>query len=168
MIKMTNVCPYCGEEWWEKHECHGTRALAAAEAAAEAEEQRLRSLQAIDKLLASQDWGDVLFGDLSGYTFAEDVAGCQADWDNNQSWGDNPDKDHDAVDHPKHYTSHPSGVECIDITKHYNFQIGSAMKYLWRQGLKDEKGLDPVEKQIQDCKKAIWYINNFIEDLEGK
>lgn len=76
------------------------------------------------------------------------------------------DTKYDSVNHPKHYTSHPSGVECIDITKHYNFQIGNAMKYLWRQGLKDEKGLDPVEKQIQDCEKAIWYINSFINDLK--
>lgn len=74
----------------------------------------------------------------------------------------------DAVNHPKHYTSHPSGIECIEITKHYIFQIGNAMKYLWRQGLKDDPSLDPVEKQIQDCEKAIWYINSFIDDLKGK
>jgi len=72
----------------------------------------------------------------------------------------------DPVNRPKHYTSHPSGVECIDITKHYNFQIGNAMKYLWRQGLKDEVGLDSVEKQIQDCEKAVWYIQSFIDDLK--
>lgn len=75
---------------------------------------------------------------------------------------------HDPVNHPAHYTSHPSGVECIDITKHYNFQIGNAMKYLWRQGLKESVGLDPIDKQIQDCKKAVWYINSFINDLENK
>jgi hypothetical protein len=41
------------------------------------------------------------------------------------------------------------------------------MKYLWRQGLKDEVGLDPVEKQVQDCEKAIWYIQSYIKDLKG-
>jgi hypothetical protein len=40
------------------------------------------------------------------------------------------------------------------------------MKYLWRQGLKSEQGLEPAEKQIQDCEKAIWYINSFINDLK--
>ena len=78
-----------------------------------------------------------------------------------------PITSHDPVAAPKHYTSHPSGVECIDITKHYNFQVGNAMKYLWRQGLKDEVGLDPVEKQVQDCEKAIWYIQSYINDLKG-
>jgi hypothetical protein len=58
----------------------------------------------------------------------------------------------DAVNHPKHYTSDPSGVECIQVTRHRNFNIGNAIKYLWRAGLKDDK------KQIEDLRKAIWYI----------
>jgi hypothetical protein len=58
----------------------------------------------------------------------------------------------DPVKHPSHYTSHPSGVECIEITKHHNFCIGNAIKYLWRQGLKD--GNPP----IQELDKAIQYI----------
>lgn len=69
-----------------------------------------------------------------------------------------------SVNHPKHYTSHPSGVECIDITKHYDFCVGNAIKYLWRQGLKGGS----KEKQIEDCKKAIWYINKHIENLENE
>ena len=76
------------------------------------------------------------------------------------------DKEHDAVNHPKHYTSHPSGVECIEITRHYNFDIGNAIKYLWRAGLKKEQGLSDVEKEIEDCKKAIWYINDHIRHLK--
>ena len=75
-------------------------------------------------------------------------------------------KEHDAVNHPKHYTSHPSGVECIEITRHYNFDIGNAIKYLWRAGLKKEQGLSDVEKEIEDCKKAIWYINDYIKHLK--
>ena len=76
-------------------------------------------------------------------------------------------KEHDAVNHPKHYTSHPSGVECIEITRHYNFDIGNAIKYLWRAGLKKEQGLSDVEKEIEDCKKAIWYINDHIKQLKN-
>ena len=72
----------------------------------------------------------------------------------------------DNVEHPKHYTSHPSKIECITITQYYNFCIGNAMKYLWRAGIKKEEGLTPVEKEIEDCKKAIWYINKHIESLK--
>ena len=70
------------------------------------------------------------------------------------------------VNHPSWYTSHPSGVECIDITRHYNFAIGNAIKYLWRAGLKKEQGMSAIEKEIEDCKKAIWYINDHIKHLE--
>lgn len=66
---------------------------------------------------------------------------------------------HDPVNHPKHYTSHPSGVECIDITRHENFNIGNAIKYLWRRG---EKG-----NEIQDLEKAVWYIRDEIERLKN-
>ena len=76
-------------------------------------------------------------------------------------------KEHDAVNHPKHYTSHASGVECIEITRHYTFDIGNAIKYLWRAGLKKEQGLSDIEKEIEDCKKAIWYINDHIKHLKN-
>lgn len=59
----------------------------------------------------------------------------------------------DAVSHPSHYTSHPSGVECITITKHMNFCRGNAVKYLWRAG---QKG-DSIEKEIEDIAKAEEY-----------
>lgn len=68
----------------------------------------------------------------------------------------------DNVNHPKHYTSHPSGVECIEITEHYDFCIGNAIKYLWRAGLKEDAGQTSLDKEIEDCKKAIWYINRHI------
>ena len=55
-----------------------------------------------------------------------------------------------TVEHPIHYTSHPSGVECIQVTEHMNFNIGNAVKYLWRAGLK----LNAVE----DLQKAAWYV----------
>jgi hypothetical protein len=67
----------------------------------------------------------------------------------------------DMVNHPPHYTSDPSGVECIDIVRHRNYNIGNAIKYLWRAGLKNEK------KHIEDLKKAIFYINDEIKRLEA-
>ena len=68
----------------------------------------------------------------------------------------------DQVNHPLHYTSDPSGVECIQITRHRNFNVGNAFKYLWRAGLKNE------ETQIEDLKTAIFYIQDEINRLEGK
>ena len=67
----------------------------------------------------------------------------------------------DPVNHPPHYTSDPSGVECITITQHRNFCIGNAIKYLWRAGLKDSA------PQVQDLQKAIWYINQEIERIQN-
>jgi hypothetical protein len=61
----------------------------------------------------------------------------------------------DLVNHPPHYTRHPSGVECITITEHMGFNVGNAMKYLWRCGLKGD--------EIEDLKKAVWYINREIQ-----
>jgi len=66
-------------------------------------------------------------------------------------------KKHDSVNHPKHYVSHPSGVECIQITEHMNFCIGNAIKYLWRWDKKNG---------IQDLKKAVWYIEREIARRE--
>lgn len=76
-------------------------------------------------------------------------------------------KTNDMVNHPKHYTSHPSGIECIEIIRYYCFAIGSAIKYLWRAGLKQEQGMDDKEKEIQDLEKAIWYIKDRIKQLKG-
>lgn len=67
---------------------------------------------------------------------------------------------------PDYYKSHPSGVECIDITRHYCFSIGNAIKYLWRAGLKTEEGIQDREKEIEDLRKAIWYINDRIDQLK--
>lgn len=57
----------------------------------------------------------------------------------------------DPVNHPAHYTSHPSGVECIDIVKHMGFCLGNAIKYIWRADLKGNS--------IEDLKKARFYID---------
>lgn len=63
----------------------------------------------------------------------------------------------DPVDHPSHYCDHPSGVECIEITEHMNFNCGNAVKYIWRADLKG--------KQIQDLEKARWYIDREINRI---
>lgn len=68
----------------------------------------------------------------------------------------------DLVNHPAHYTSDPSGVEAIQITRHRSFNIGNAIKYLWRAGLKDGNS------NTQDLKKAVWYIQDEIARLEGE
>jgi len=60
----------------------------------------------------------------------------------------------DMVNHPPHYTSHPSGVECIDITRHMNFCLGNALKYIWRADLKG--------KGVEDLEKAIFYLKDEI------
>ncbi len=60
-----------------------------------------------------------------------------------------------VIDRPKHYTNHPSGVECIQITEHMNFNLGNAIKYIWRAGLKNSA--------LEDLKKAAWYIDREIK-----
>lgn len=69
-----------------------------------------------------------------------------------------PLPNNDPINHPAHYTQHPSGVECIAITEYYNFNVGNAIKYLWRAGLKTDSPLD-------DLKKAAWYVNREIGRL---
>lgn len=71
----------------------------------------------------------------------------------------------DSVNHPAHYNSHPSGIECIEIARHHNFNIGNAIKYLWRAGLKSEEGMEDTDKQIEDLNKAIWYIQDEIKRI---
>lgn len=68
--------------------------------------------------------------------------------------------ENDAVNHPSHYISDPSGIECIQITRHRNFNIGNAIKYLWRAGLKDGNS------DIQDLQKAVWYIQDEIKRIK--
>lgn len=72
------------------------------------------------------------------------------------------------IDHPAHYNSHPSGVECIDIAEHHNFNVGNAIKYIWRAGLKKEQGLSDLEKELEDIDKAIWYLIRHRNNLDNK
>ena len=61
----------------------------------------------------------------------------------------------DIVNQPPHYTEHPSGIECIQVTEHMGFNLGNAIKYIWRCDLKKDA--------IEDLKKAKWYIEREID-----
>ncbi len=61
----------------------------------------------------------------------------------------------DLVNYPPHYLQSPSGVECIDVIEHLTYNLGAAIKYLWRV---DYKGAP-----IQDLEKAEWYVHREIE-----
>lgn len=113
--------------------------------------------------------------------FTGKVSGVDAVWSDGRSFGIKDEEfirylsgvdDEDAVssgtdvDHPKHYNQHPSGIECIEIARHYSFDIGNAIKYLWRHGLKSEKGKTDVSKSIEDLEKAKWYIDDEIRQLK--
>lgn len=67
----------------------------------------------------------------------------------------------DPVNHPSHYTTHPSGIECIAVTRHMNFNLGNAVKYIWRAGLKDQA------TTAQDLNKAIWYLQDELEKIHN-
>jgi hypothetical protein len=64
----------------------------------------------------------------------------------------------DAVNHPSHYGQVP-GVECIDVVRHFNFNRGNAIKYIWRAGLKGN--------EIEDLRKAAFYIQDEIERIQN-
>lgn len=68
-----------------------------------------------------------------------------------------PTPDTDPINHPPHYTAHPSGVECITITEAFNFNVGNAIKYLWRAGLKSD--------QTKDLEKALWYVQRELDRI---
>ena len=65
---------------------------------------------------------------------------------------------HDPINHPDHYTSHPSGAECIEITEWFPFNLGNAIKYIWRCGKKGDS--------LDDLRKARWYVDREITRLE--
>jgi len=64
-------------------------------------------------------------------------------------------KNDDPVNHPSHYTSHPSGIECIQVTEHMGFNLGNALKYIWRADLKGNA--------VEDLHKAIFYLHREIK-----
>lgn len=64
------------------------------------------------------------------------------------------------VNHPQHYQG-ANGIECIDIIRHYVCDIANAQKYLMRAGYKPEQGMTAEEKEIEDLRKALWYIDDY-------
>lgn len=66
----------------------------------------------------------------------------------------------DSVNHPKHYNEHPSGIECIDVVEHMGFNLGNAVKYIWRADFKGDSN--------EDLRKAIWYIERELQKREKK
>lgn len=68
------------------------------------------------------------------------------------------DGGNDPVNHPKHYVSHPSGIECIQITEHMGFNLGNATKYIWRADMK--------HNALEDLRKSLWYIQREISKRE--
>ena len=77
----------------------------------------------------------------------------------------NKEHNADMVNHPSHYTQ--GGIECIDALKAATVSktgieavcTANAIKYLWRY---EEKN------GIEDVKKARWYIDRLIRELEEK
>ena len=76
----------------------------------------------------------------------------------------------DKVNHPSHYIwlKELCGIEVIDITRHLDFDLGNAIKYILRSGKKTEQGYNDIEKEIEDLQKAIFYINDKIKLLNDK
>lgn len=67
--------------------------------------------------------------------------------------------DADKVNHPKHYNSHPSGIECIQVTEYMGFNLGNAVKYIWRADLKGDR--------LEDLKKAEFYVKREIQRIQN-
>ena len=65
---------------------------------------------------------------------------------------------HGPVNHPKHYNSHPSGVECIQIAEHFGYCLGNVIKYIWRAGQKGDA--------LEDLRKARFYLDREIKRRE--
>ena len=103
---------------------------------------------------------DAIWVDSQWMSASFSVAGQTVLWQRHTQPEELPFID-DEVNQPSHYTSHPSGIECIEITRHHDFAIGNAIKYLWRAGLKNS------DNEVQDLEKAVWYIQEKIKQLKG-
>ena len=68
----------------------------------------------------------------------------------------------DVVNHPSHYTDGKIEVISFIEDKNLNFHRGNAVKYIARAGKKDP------EKEIEDLRKAVWYLNREIKRLTGE
>lgn len=102
-------------------------------------------------------------GGRSYTNFGREYINRQSNNDLIEEWKDEETiikaNEHDPVNHPQHYTSHPSGIECIQITRHMGFNLGNAIKYVWRADLKNG---------IEDLEKAKWYIQDEIDKRKAQ
>jgi hypothetical protein len=64
------------------------------------------------------------------------------------------------INHPSHYGGENNPYEAIKIIEHYNlcFHLGNVLKYVLRS--------DKKENEVEDLKKAKWYIERKIKQLE--
>lgn len=69
----------------------------------------------------------------------------------------------DLVNHPPHYKQHPNGIECIDVVEFMSFNLGNAVKYIWRHEYKGQS----IPEKLQDLEKARWYIDREIERFKA-
>jgi len=69
----------------------------------------------------------------------------------------------DIINHPEHYNQHPSGIECIEVVQHFEFNIGNAIKYLWRAGLKEGTG---YKTDLEKAKKYIEFELKRFEEYD--
>lgn len=73
----------------------------------------------------------------------------------------------EMVNHPDHYAwlKKLCDIDPIDICRHLDFNCGSAVKYLLRNG-KKEMNLSEREQRIQDLSKAIFYLQDEIDMMK--
>lgn len=99
---------------------------------------------------------------MSSDCYHGDHTSCKGATQKNGVWSNcnckcHTDPVNDNVEHPKHYNEHPSGIECITITRHMSFNLGNVFKYIWRNEGKNG---------LEDLKKAKWYLEDEIKKRE--
>jgi hypothetical protein len=74
-------------------------------------------------------------------------------------------EDKEMVHHPDHYGGKDNVYEVVKVCEAWDLDkdayIFNVVKYVARAGKKD------TDKELQDMKKALWYLNRKIERLEN-
>ncbi len=126
------------------------------------EEWDRASRASLDKALSEEDqkaWElhtrHIAYGRASDYV------------DSDEPTSDTPVKDSqvDSVNEPTHYLDVPEAYEHHRVMDAIgsNYHFSNAMKYLWRAGKKSSKGMSIEDKEIQDVRKSIRYLEMWIE-----
>jgi hypothetical protein len=73
-------------------------------------------------------------------------------------------ENNEQVNHPNHYGGETNPYEAIKVIDAWDlgFSLGNTVKYISRAGKKNK------EKELEDLKKALWYLEHHIETLEKK